>query len=67
MIKSYLELNVFEVILFIGIGLIVDNWLVILEAATGVDPAVGVRGNIFFKLNEHANLGEDVVGEADVR
>jgi hypothetical protein len=41
-IKSHFELDVLEVILFVGVSLIVDHWFIVLEATTCVDPTVGV-------------------------
>ena len=66
MIESYLKLDILEFILGIWTCLIVDGWFVVCEAATCVDPAVGVGLDILFKLDEKAELAQGVVCVADI-
>jgi len=51
-VKSNLELDVLEVIFLVRSGVLVDHWLVVLEATSCVDPTVCVSVHIFFKFNE---------------
>lgn len=66
MVQSHFKLDIFEIILFVWDSILINDRLVILETASRVNPAVGVSRNIFFKLNEHANLGKGVIFVAHV-
>lgn len=66
MIESYLELDVFEVFYLTRTRKFIEYRLVVLEAATCVNPTIGVFLRIFLKFYEEADLAHDVVSEAHV-
>ena len=55
-VKSHFELDILEVLFFVGSSVLVNDWLVVLEASSSVDPTVCVSAHIFFKLHEQADL-----------
>ena len=66
MIKSYLELNIFEVSLDVGISLLIPDWLVSCKASTRVNPAVCVFFCVLGELYEKADLRHDVISIANL-
>ena len=66
MIESHFKLDIFEIVLTVREGLLVDDWLVVLETTTGVDPTILVGLDILLELHKHTDLSEGVVSVADV-
>jgi len=64
-VESYLELDAFEVFDLARICEFVENGLVIFEAATCVNPTIGVFLCIFLKFDQQTNLSHNMVSVAD--
>ena len=65
-VKSHFELDILEVLFFVGSSVLVNDWLVVLKASSSVDPTVRVGAHIFFKLHEQADLAQGVIGVANI-
>ena len=63
-IKSYLKLNIFEIIILARNRIFIPNRLLVFKAAASIDPAVSICLHIFLELDHQADLSHNFVGVA---